>query len=347
MDVRAFDVAGTVAVAGWLVVTGLFVYRTECQGTGPRQELDNQQTGLAMEEGESWMLLQRQGDEIGYIHRTHTRLEAGWLVEYDMLAMLEVMGSTLPIETKVKATIDEQGYVSNVHADARFARRRFEARGRIEGTSGTLIVDTGDGEPMKRDLEFQERPRLSSHSVHQLLARDDLQAGDTFEETYFDPTSMGRETIEMIYKGRETIDVYDREEEAHFIRQTVAGRELDVYVDDRGRILVQEFPMKVVGARVQKELGKTQASNLRQRADEVSSQLARGKGGIGRGLGMALEMFGFGGGGGGSNMIPGFDVPSDSSPSPDASSGGGSDAGGMPSDAAAPNTSDRAEPAPR
>ncbi len=331
MAVRTFDVVGGLAVAGWLVITGLFVYRTEWQSNETGQALESD--GLNMEAGDTWMLLRRQGDEIGYLHRTHTRLEDGWLVEYDMLAILEIVGRELPLETTVKATIDTEGYVSNVQADAKIANRSFEARGQVDDRSATLIVESGDDQSMQRTIDFEERPRLASNSVHQLLAQDNLDPGDTFEETYFDPTSMSRESIVMTYKGREEISVFDRKENAHFIRQTVAGRELDIYVDDQGRILVQEFPMKVVGARVRPDLAKTRASNLRQRARDLRNKLASKGSKIGRGLEMALGVLGLGSGGG-SQMIPDIGA----SQMDDSSSDSKTDAstGSPPPDAGAP-----------
>jgi hypothetical protein len=55
---------------------------------------------------------------------------------------------------------------------------------------------------------------------------------------------------------------------------------LDVYVDDKGEILIQEFPLKLVGARVPAALGRTRSASIRRQIEEREKAASDAKAGI-------------------------------------------------------------------
>ena len=261
---RIFDITGAAAVAFWLVFTGLYVYRHEfrADANADASALDSE---VALREGDSWMLLRRHDEDVGFVHRTRTRIEPGWLTEYDMLLVVELLGETQPIDVSVKARLDEAAYLSSFEAEVRAGGRHIAARGDVHSETLSLVVNP-ESDPIQRTIALKDRPRLTTHSYNQLITREDLSPGDRFRNDYFDPTALGMQTIVMEFVGRETVDVYGDAHEATHLRQTVAGETYDVYVDRNGELLIQEFPFEIVGARVQPELGRARASDIRQRA---------------------------------------------------------------------------------
>ena len=276
---------------GWLTLTGLYVYRQEFDAPNDADVLEGD---VVLEEGANWLILQREEESIGYVHRTTTRLQEGWLLEYEMLLAISLLGEKIPIDTKVTAKLDKQAYVSDFDAEIRAAGRSLSAAGEVDGTALLLNIEAGST-TSRRELQLEERPRLATNAFDQVLARDDLEAGDTFENRYFDPTSLGMRRIVLEYRGREQTEVFDRKVHASHVRQRVAGQTFDVYLDDDGRILVQEFPLEIVGARVSSELGKARASSIRrrvQRIDFSGSALSEVLGGTG--METALDILGVG-----------------------------------------------------
>ncbi|MGM0558195.1 MAG: transglutaminase-like domain-containing protein [Myxococcota bacterium] len=265
---KLFDIVGGLAVAGWLVLTGLYVYRAEFQDATTSSELDS---ALVMKEGETWLTLRRENEDVGFVHQTRTRLQEGWLLEYDLVMAISLLGSDRAIETNVKATLDDDGYLEKFNADISAGDNTFAAQGRVEGTTLTLNIDLGMN-PQQRIVELQEPPRLSSSAVNQLLATNTLEPGETFEESYFDPTTMKMTSMALKYVGKKEVEILDETRQAHHVKQRMSGNELDVYVDDDGEILIQEFPLRMIGMRVPPEFGKTRAASLRRRLDAMKDK---------------------------------------------------------------------------
>lgn len=265
---RIFDITGAAAVAFWLIFTGLYVYRHEVQST--ESETTSLEGDVTLSEGDSWMILRRNDEDVGFVHRTRTRLENGWLTEYDMLMVVDVLGQKRPIDIAIKARLDEEAYLNGFDADIRASGRRIAAQGDVQADNVSLIINP-KSDPIQRSIPLNARPRLATHSFHQLLARDELEPGDRYENEYFDPTSLGMQSIVIEYVGRESVDVFGQQSEAYHLKQTVNDEHYDVYVNERGELLIQEFPFEIVGARVKPELGRARAADIRQRAASARS----------------------------------------------------------------------------
>jgi len=316
--VRTFDVTGALAVAFWLVFTGLYVYRHQV-GTGPSQarSLD---AGVPLREGDTWMILQRDNDDIGFVHRTRTRLDDGWLTEYEMLLAVELLGQKRPVDVSIKARLDGEAYLTSFDAEVRAGGRKVTAQGDVHADTVSLLVNP-ESDPIERDLPLDDRPRLATHSIHQLLGRDELHPGDRFRNTYFDPTSLGMQQIVMEYVGRESVEVFGESHESHHLTQTVSGETYDVYVDPGGELLIREFPFDIVGVRVRPELGRARAADIRERADAAENADPGDAGRLGgAGLEAAFEMLGVSP----ESLGDGSDSPLPAVPAPDASPSDGS-----------------------
>lgn len=277
-------------MGAWLIVTSLYVYRHE--RATPSSDAENRGEAV-IREGETWMILRRDDDDVGFVHRARTRLESGWLVEYDMLVVVDVFDTTLPVETEVRARLDLDARLRELDGTVRAAGRSFHAQGDVQGESLSLVLQSGKSS-RRHTIPIGEPPRLSTNSAQSLLGRDDLEAGDSLENDYFDPTSMGLRSIEMVYRGRTDIEVMGESHRAHHLRHHVAGTELDLYLDEDGAVLVQEFPLEIIGTRVRPELGRTRSASLRNEARAARRNLEEGE--LGSGIARALEMLGWSGG---------------------------------------------------
>jgi hypothetical protein len=288
---KLFDVVGAIVVLTWVGLASLYVYNVEGSKSGPAQGLAGE---FVMHEGETWLLLRRdkQDKEVGFVHQTRTSIEDGWLLEYDMLMTIELLGTERSIETRVKSRLDGDGYLEGFSADVNASGRSFRAKGEVEDKTIHISLNLG-GEPRQQSIELEDKPRLSSSALNQLLASGELEAGEEFSERFFDPTTMQMTEMVMVYKGKKVIDVYDEEVPGHHVVQKVAGSELDVYVDDEGGILIQEFPLRMIGARVPPSFGRTRASVIRQRFKEQKKR-QEASGGADEGfefnLGTAMEL---------------------------------------------------------
>jgi hypothetical protein len=294
---KIFDVAGAIVVLTWAVLASMYVWDVEGPKASSAKDLGD---AFVMHEGETWLLLRRdkQKQEVGFVHQTRTQIEDGWLLEYDMLMTIELLGTERSIETKVKSRLDSQGYLEGFSAHIDASGRSFRAKGDVEDTTIHISLDLGDlnmsDMPREQTIELKDKPRLSSSALNQLLAKGQLEAGEEFEQRSFDPTTMQMTKVVMVYKGKKTVEVYGENFPGHHVVQKVAGNELDVYVDAQGEILIQEFPLRMVGARAPASFGRTRASAIRKRFEEQANEreaLGDG-GGFDFNLSTAMDMLG-------------------------------------------------------
>ena len=268
---KLFDVVGAVVVTAWVALAGYYVYQVESAKPTDTRGMGDE---LVMQEGETWLILSRNDSEVGYVHQTRTEVGNGWLFEYDMLLAIQILGAERAIETTVKARLDEAGYLEKFNASVTASDNTFEASGYVADKTIHTTLDLGTS-PRKQTIALEQRPRLSTNATNQLLAAGKLEAGEEFEERYFDPTTMQMTRVVMTYQGRKEIEVYGEKTRAHHVVQRMSGTELDVYVDNQGDILIQEFPLRIIGARLPAAVARSRVASIRRRVKEQRREKKR------------------------------------------------------------------------
>lgn len=264
---RLFDVFGVLSVIAWVAVIAAYVYGTYFV------EFAKPQGGAVFEEGESYMLLTREDEEVGYIHetRTHVWETDSWLLEYDLMMNVSMLGIDQYLQTNIKATVDEFAFLKDFSGTIETAGTSFELSGKVDGKTVTMKMDLA-GQPQEQKLELNDRPRLSNSALNELVGSPDLKPGTVFEQEYFDPTKMGMTTMVFEFVNRRTITVYDEDVEAFHFRQRVGGTELDAYVNEKGEVQLQEFPLRIVGARVPNVLGRSRALAMNEEYEKSAGR---------------------------------------------------------------------------
>jgi hypothetical protein len=260
---RLFDVVGGAVLVSWIALVATFTYKVNVLDVAPEVEASDT---IVITPGSSWMILSREGKEIGYVHEVRTGLDEGWLFEYEMMMAISIAGQDRLIDTNMKATLDHDARLQSFQGSVDSLLGTFALKGDVtpldEGARVDLVIDLG-GEPSERAIPLPELPRLSSNALNQLIAQPDLEPGTVYEQEFFDPMSMGSNKLVYEFVERKMVDVYDEKVDALHFRQKVMGNELDVFVTPEGEIVIQEFPMRTLGVRMPAILAKSRVNNLR------------------------------------------------------------------------------------
>ena len=258
---KLFDVIGAVAVIVWLSVIGYFAYT---QYIVPQSY--SLEGGAVFREGESYMVLTREDEEVGYIHESRTRVSEtdSWLLEYDLVMNISMLGIDQYLQTTIKATVNRAAVLERFSAAIETAGTTFDLTGEVDGSRIEMQMEIG-GQPRTQVIELKEPPRLSNSALNELVANENLEPGMVFEQEYFDPTTMGMTTMTFEFVRESEIDLYDEKIPTFHFRQRVGGTELDAYVDEFGEVQLQEFPLRIVGARLPPELGRARAREIAER----------------------------------------------------------------------------------
>jgi hypothetical protein len=252
-------VIGALAVAAWLALVGSYVWVLYVADDDGR----DLGSDVIITEGDSWMILTRDDQEVGYVHETRTPLDDGWLLEYDLMMNVSMLGASQILETSIQSRVDQAARLSSFTATIKTGATSFDVEGEVDGTIVEMSYDLGGGTKTRR-IQLNEAPRLSNSAINQLIARDDLEPGTTFEQDYFDPTIMGMKKMKWEFVRRHEVDVFEEKIDTFHFRQKLAGTELDTYVDKNGEVYIQEFPLRIIGARMPKQLGRSRAQAMRR-----------------------------------------------------------------------------------
>jgi len=262
---RLFDTVGVFIVAGWVAFTGVYVWHHESDGETTTVE---QSETVSLEEGERWMLLRRHDDDIGFIRRVSTRLTEGWLLEYEALVILDIRKRSYGAQAEFDARLDEEGVMTGFSANGKIAGQTISASGDIRDNTLHTTLQFGD-QTRETKLDLQEAPRLPATRLRAIARDDSLKPGDRIRQSLFAPSRFGMQSVVLEVHGERHIDLVTRSADALYLEQIVGGNRYDVYIDDRGAILLREFPFRIYGVHTNAEFATSRAATLRKRLDDT------------------------------------------------------------------------------
>ncbi len=250
---KVFDVIGGLVVLGWLAL----VINVGWKAYAPESTISVKAQEVQLVEGESWMILRRADEEIGFVHETRTSLGADWLFEYELFVSVKPLGA---VRSTIKSTMGPDGTIRKVNASTHVAKKKISLDAKVEGNK---VVLTSNLDQMNRTLNLKKAPKLSTHVYRALAMADEFEPGDVYKEDFFDATSLGMNQLVFEFIGTTTVQVYGEKIQARHFRQRVSGNELDVYIDNEGQVVIQEFPFEIIATRVTPTLGKARAWAMR------------------------------------------------------------------------------------
>ena len=109
---KLFDIIGVLVVVCWVGVVGWVGYR-ELNGDEKAVSLDD----IRLTEGDAWMVLNRENEEVGFVHETRTRIDDGWLLEYELAFQIDIASQKKLLESRTRATLDDKAYLRQFNAD--------------------------------------------------------------------------------------------------------------------------------------------------------------------------------------------------------------------------------------
>jgi hypothetical protein len=244
---RAFDVLGIVAVAAFLLVLAVDFYELRWSALEVELEPAQQQIADGFREGALWYGLYIKDTKVGYLRVDRRRRGDGYAMRSRTLLEMTFMGRlqrmTVDLDTRLDSamalesfTVDVSSDLLNLSADGRWADGRLEIELATAGLEET------------RSLSL-ERPPALDLNLRALLMQHRPEEGDIFRIDGFDPISLSTRVVELEYLGLDRVAVVDAQVPAHRFRQLVAGRTLEVWVNDLGEVLREQLPMGVVAVR--------------------------------------------------------------------------------------------------
>ena len=262
---RPFDLFGALSVLAWMAIIIAFSAQSRLGQMKAERARAAQGEEIRVIEGSSWMVLMRDTHEVGYIRESRTRVDEAWLMEYEMMMLVEIGDIKQLIETTTRATLDERGALQGFQADLDSFVGAFTVKGEVSPEAIDLELMLG-ARPITRRVALDQPPRLAQTALNRLVADPArLKVGERYESEYFDPMSQQMSAMTYTYIEHREVELYETMHEAYHFEQELMGEQFDVYVNPEGEILIQEFPMRTAASKLPNELGKTRISAIAKR----------------------------------------------------------------------------------
>jgi transglutaminase-like putative cysteine protease len=244
---RAFDIAGIIAVLLFAVVTvnELGVLRWSQQEMAVEVSAEDLDDGF--HEGVAWHGYYMRGAKVGFSRLEQRREAGGFRILSYSLFDLQVMRTSRRLELELEAMLDQELALRSFEVSLDSDFTKLEASGEVLTDRIDVVIRTG-GIEEQTSLPI-ERPPSFAFNLRPALMRQSPQQGQRIEYDYFDPATLTTRKMTIEYLGLDRVNVMGEDVEAHHLRQEVSGQILDAWVNDLGDVLREELAIGITAVR--------------------------------------------------------------------------------------------------
>jgi hypothetical protein len=185
--------------------------------------------------------------KIGFAHSRLSPREAGYELQETIHMRINSMGMIQDLHLRTRADLLSDLSLERFDFEVASGRFRFSALGAVAGSLLTVHTETA-GAGRKVEIPLNSRPYLTA-AVPRALSAQRLKPGDRYGFDVFDPSTMGRTTVQAEVIGREDIPVMGSPFTATRISMSLWGMTQTAWVSESGELLRQRG---LLGMRLEK-----------------------------------------------------------------------------------------------
>uniref|UniRef100_A0A7C4RTW5 Transglutaminase domain-containing protein n=1 Tax=Desulfatirhabdium butyrativorans TaxID=340467 RepID=A0A7C4RTW5_9BACT len=219
----------------WTLASGLAFFGLVGYQQGWWREQPALYTGSFPEirEMDRWYCATRNGMPIGYVHRTLTANDIGYVGEEAMRLRIQAMGVVQEIACRIEARLNPDMSISELALFLGSGLFRFQASARVT-ENRTLVVNTESGETV---VPIEGPIHLPGFFLLAYL-RDRPPAIDLFE-----PFQFSRYRVKVLAEETDIIDIGGKRMETRRLDVEAMGLQQSAWIDATGTILRETGPM--------------------------------------------------------------------------------------------------------
>jgi len=227
-------------IAFALVMTGLLLERYYLGSETRALEVSAETLG-EVESQTTWYGIYMNSEKIGYSRTTIVRQGTQYICTDRTYLAFKMIGRKKSINTYARAVTDKNLRLISFIFSLSGEDTDYGIRGRVDGKVLNLTI-TVAGESRGERIQIEEPPQLPS-TVQLVLGSREIREGDRFQISVFDPSTLSNVPLEIEVTGRESLVYNGRETAVWHLRQSMAGMQIDSYIDDEGRLLEERSAM--------------------------------------------------------------------------------------------------------
>ncbi len=206
----------------------------------PPPPIPMQTVAAITEPMEEWWGIYYRGEKIGYAGQKITPNSQGYLIQDSSVVRLNLLGTIQTARTRTETTATQDWTLKQFNFELQSNEVRFKARGKVEGKTLQLEVDSG-GYVSKNTLPLAQAPYLPV-ALKPYVVTQNFEPGAEQIFPTFDPSTLSQQITTVTVEGRERIKIGNQMEPALRIRQRFKGITVTSWVDGKGKTLKEETP---------------------------------------------------------------------------------------------------------
>jgi len=201
--------------------------------------------------GERWMNIYQGDRKIGTTHSRLEPVEDGYRLTERVAMRINTMGLVQDLTLDSRGWLHPDLTLSRFTFAMRSGRFAFNASGQVENDHLVARIQSGDSERRLR-LPLEAPPYLPA-GILAAAVQDGLAPFEHRVFPIFDPSTMALETITLIPKGRETLQIGVHDVDAIKVSLSFKGVSQDAWLDENGELLMEKGLLGIRQVRVSRE----------------------------------------------------------------------------------------------
>ncbi len=238
----------TLAIVGaWLFLVGTLVkdrYFPDASQLAESYE-------IAAVESDDWFLVRLRGVYSGFGRSRQIKKDDHWLLLDELNISLNIQGRIKPIRIRNEAKVDDSFRLISFELKVASGIVSFEHKGRMEGREIVFTIPDQLGGGTRR-IKVAERPRIS-RSLGLPVPVKGLEVGDEIRMPIFDPTDGQKSNAVIKVEEKASLMISGEELEAWLVRAIYRTMELNMWIDDQGKLLKGRMPLGITVVRANRE----------------------------------------------------------------------------------------------
>lgn len=265
---------GTVIVLVWLGMMGRLVQK-HYWGSSVTSLLAG--TPATVNQYDEWMGIYYKGDKVGYAHRAFGSDGEDCTLREQTFLDIQAQGFPITVSIKTRAVTKPDLSLKAFVFDLQSGLVETRVTGRVDGRSLKLDLVTA-GVRSSRTMSLDAVPTLPG-SLSALLRKKPLKPGQRFSLPVIDPSTLSQKDMVVEVKGEDFVEMEGEAIPSYRLTTGYAGINVDLWVDDDGRILKQNTPLGWEMVRETREDALTRGwkSGVKIDVVQATSIKARGK----------------------------------------------------------------------
>lgn len=236
----------------WLVMVGLLIKRSYFPQKSAYEAADHRSTPpeqiqatTAPSSQVEWLGVYFKGNKIGYAFRSLKKIAQGYHLKEVAELKMKFMEAPRQVNLITAAEVDRRFSLKSFQFKMSSQDTQLTVEGKVRDKTMELSIISGK-EVRHQQLLLDQVPQLPVN-LPWYLAGKEMKVGNSYQMTFFDPSTLSNDTLTLKILQKEKIDIAGKLAEAYKIEQSVKGKDLahHAWISSDGRLLKEEAPLGI------------------------------------------------------------------------------------------------------